>query len=433
MRKPDMPEPRGIKATLKKVVKLWRSIDQVKQIEETNQHLTARNKRLRKRLDQCEEHISRLTATVESLTLKVEHLQPASVTNLSEISQTLCHQMADCHQVLIDHKYQISDLRYKMDHFSPLLSIRPSTSIHDPLPPAQEQLNQIADPTQRSPYLQEIIAKLGDTAQAKSLSELSEAELLQFLANDTYPLPVARDREDYSSDNQHLLYWMMGLGDYLLFKQLLQAQGKELHPGFSLLDLGCASGRVIRHFAVHEKNLTLYGADINRNNVIWARTHLPAHVTTFQNTVLPQLPLKSNSLDLVYGCSLFTHIDDHETTWLLEVHRILKPGGMAFFTIHTERTWDQLNPDHYLFQLFTGRPHEIRELNLTEVKADLFEQKMPQERIVFAATDFVVNNTNVFHSIDYIKREWGSIFRIIQVVSKAHGEHQDGILMIKEG
>jgi ubiquinone/menaquinone biosynthesis C-methylase UbiE len=428
-----MSKLQGIKTTLKKIAKLWRIIDHLEQIEETHKHLAFRNKRLRQRLDQCNQQIEHLKSTVASLDLKVEQLPPAPiVTQLVGLSQVFSEQMTDCHQVLIDHKHQISDINYKLELFSPVLSIHPKFSIHPPLVSAKAQLKAIAEEDNQIQQLRDIIAQLGNTAQAETLQQIPDTDLQQFLDNDSSPLPVSRDREEYGTDDQSLIYWLMGLGDYVFIKRMLQQQGRELSPGFSVLDLGCASGRVIRHFAAHESNLALYGADINQNNVTWANTYLPDHLTIFQNTVLPQLPLASNSLDLVYGCSLFTHIDDQEATWLLEIYRILKPGGMAFFTIHSERTWSQLNPDHYLFQLFTGRPHQIRELNITEVTADLFSQEMPYERIVFAATDVVINNTNVFHSIDYIKRKWGSIFKIVQVIPKAHGEHQDGILMIKE-
>jgi SAM-dependent methyltransferase len=414
-----------VKSILKRAVKLWQLIERVEQLEERNAHLEKRNKRLRQRIEKSDQKVEHLTSAVD------QSYPNSTIKDLQDLSQTLTHQMMDCHQVLIDHKHQISNLQYQTEHFSPLLSIHPSISIHPPIGSAQEELHRVADETQRHQHLRDLTLQLGKTAQAQYLQNFSDTDLWQFIKNDAYPLPVSKDREGYSSDDQTLLYWMMGLGDYLLIKHLLQQQGSQLHPGFSLLDLGCASGRVLRHFAAHESDLILYGADINRNNIAWARKHLPSHVTTFQNTVLPQLPLESNSLDLVYGCSLFTHIDEQETTWLLEIKRVLKPGGIAFFTIHSDRTWNQITPDHYLFQLFIGRPHEIRELNITTVTADLFTQEMPYDRIVFAATDVVINNTNVFHSIDYIKRKWSSIFEIIAVIPNAHGEHQDGILMIK--
>jgi SAM-dependent methyltransferase/uncharacterized protein YoxC len=422
-----------VKAILKKVADLWRLIERVEQLEKRNQHLTARNKRLSQRIDQSHQQIDHLTTTIAQLTSTLEPLNLSSkFSQLTGLSQTFAHQMSDCHQVLTEHKHQISDLQYKIQQFSPLLSIHPDFPIHPPIGSAHEQLKLVTDETQQHQYLRNLTFQLGNTAQAECLQKLSDADLWHFLENDSYPLPIARDREGYFSDDQHLIYWMMGLGDYLFIKQMLQQQGAKLHSEFRLLDLGCASGRVLRHFAAHEEDLTLYGADINRNNVTWARTYLPSNITVFQNTVLPQLPLESNSLDLVYGCSLFTHIDEQETTWLLEVYRVLKPGGMAFFTIHSDRTWSEITPDHYLFHLFTGRPHEIRGINGSEVTADLFTQDMPGDRIVFAATDVVINNTNVFHSINYIKQKWSNIFKVVQIFPKAHGEHQDGILLIKE-
>ena len=36
--------------------------------------------------------------------------------------------------------------------------------------------------------------------------------------------------------------------------------------------------------------------------------------------------------------AVFTHIDDLADAWLLELQRILEPGGMLYVTIHDERT-----------------------------------------------------------------------------------------------
>lgn len=263
-----------VKAILKKVAHLWQLIERVEQLEKRNQHLTGRDKRLSQRMDQSHQQINHLTSTIEQLTSTVEQLTstveqlhlPPDISQLTELSQILAHQMADCHQVLIEHKYQISALQYKMEQFSPLLSIRPDFPIHSPVASAQEQLKLAADETQQHQYLRNLTFQLGNTAQAECLQKLSDADLWHFLENDSYPLPISRDREGYLSDDQHLIYWITGLGDYLFIKQMLQQQGLELHSGFRSLDLGCASGRVLRHFAAHETNLTLYGADINRNN-----------------------------------------------------------------------------------------------------------------------------------------------------------------------
>lgn len=270
-----------------------------------------------------------------------------------------------------------------------------------------------------------------DTVQADLLKQLEESELQSFIQADIYPLPATGDREGYYGD-QHVRYWLSGLGDYLYIKQLLCEQNVSLRPKFSLLDLGCASGRVLRHFVIHEPGLCVYGADINRINIKWIRKYLPRSIFCFQNTVLPHLPLGDSSLDLVYGCSVFTHIDDYEEAWLLEIQRVLKPGGLAFITIHSERTWSQVDEDHFMYKYFSSTPHEIEDLNISRITPALFQQDMPADRLVLTHTGYSINNTNVFHASGYIKERWGQLFRVLKIIPKAHGGHQDGVLLLKE-
>jgi SAM-dependent methyltransferase len=42
----------------------------------------------------------------------------------------------------------------------------------------------------------------------------------------------------------------------------------------------------------------------------------------------PGLPLEDGSLDLVVATSVFTPLADHWSGWLLELHRLLAPGGI---------------------------------------------------------------------------------------------------------
>jgi len=305
-----------------------------------------------------------------------------------------------------------------------------------PLLPPLPAVAQFIDIPGEVLSLKETVAQLldiEDTVQADLLRCLEESELRDFIQADTYPLPATEDREGYYSD-QHLRYWLSGLGDYLLLKQLLRERGIRIKPQFSLLDLGCASGRILRHFAIQETEAMLYGADINHINIKWIRQYLPQSIFCFQNTILPHLPLADNTLDLVYGCSVFTHIDDYEEGWLLEVKRVLKPQGLAFITIHSERTWNQINMDkeHFMYKYFLNTPHKIEDLNIRQITPDLFKSDMPANRVVLTHTGYSINNTNVFHTSGYIKERWGRLFRVLKIIPKAHGGHQDGALLLKE-
>ena len=49
------------------------------------------------------------------------------------------------------------------------------------------------------------------------------------------------------------------------------------------------------------------------------------------------MPYPANYFDVMYGHSVFTHLAEKDHfNWLMEVERVLKPGGFGFFTVCTE-------------------------------------------------------------------------------------------------
>ncbi len=98
----------------------------------------------------------------------------------------------------------------------------------------------------------------------------------------------------------------------------------------SVLDLGCGAGRVLRHWTGHaERGAQVVGVDIDAPSIDWCRQHLGDICKVHVGTATPPLDLKAGSFDVVYAFSLFTHLDAYWAEWLCEVHRLLRPGGLA--------------------------------------------------------------------------------------------------------
>ena len=104
--------------------------------------------------------------------------------------------------------------------------------------------------------------------------------------------------------------------------------------GKRVLDFGCGAGRILRHFLAEAEVAEFHGSDIDRPSIDWLQRHLspPLHLVTNDET--PPLALEASTFDLVYATSVFTHITDHWAAWLLELRRILKPGGILIATFH---------------------------------------------------------------------------------------------------
>jgi SAM-dependent methyltransferase len=248
----------------------------------------------------------------------------------------------------------------------------------------------------------------------------------QYLERDTYCLPSTADRENYHGE-RHYDWWLSGLHDFLLIQNKLKEHGALLGAGDSVFELGCASGRVLRHFAIQRQDLECWGADIKLRHVEWMRLFLPAHLKIFQNTVLPHLPIEDNSLSLVTAFSVFTHVDDLELAWLAEIRRILKPGGFFYATIHSEQTWESMKPGVPIYDALMQMQAHIRDYNVSE---SLLNGPLPKEKTVLYWDTAQNYNCNVFHHTDYVRREWGRFFDIAEIIPAESG-YQDVVLLRK--
>ena len=249
-----------------------------------------------------------------------------------------------------------------------------------------------------------------------------EYPLEEYIEHDKFPLPSKCDREGYHGD-RHFDYWLSGLKAYLSIKEILVRYGISLDRPAAVLDFGCASGRVLRHFLCHEPGIEIWGTDINIRHIEWIRKFLGPSPTVFQNSLLPHLPLEDRSMSLIYGFSVFTHIDQFELAWLYEIRRILRPGGIAYLTMHTDHTWSTLGPRHKLY-------HDLIREGHLGLSPESFKKPMPAERLVFRWPHGNVNAQNVFLSTDYIHDSWQRCLDVLEVIREG-SDYQDVVVLRK--
>jgi SAM-dependent methyltransferase len=102
--------------------------------------------------------------------------------------------------------------------------------------------------------------------------------------------------------------------------------------GKRVLDFGCGAGRTLRQFLTEAETGELWGADIDGASIEWLQGALDPPLHALRCELAPPLGLERSSFDLIWALSVFTHLTDNSIPWLLELHRLLKPGALLIAT-----------------------------------------------------------------------------------------------------
>ena len=144
---------------------------------------------------------------------------------------------------------------------------------------------------------------------------------------DGLPLPPARLRAQVGPAHADAAYFLRSGREHAqLIRDMLREGGTPVDELDALLDFGCGCGRVLRHWA-GLSGTRVCGCDIDGRMVGWCAEHLPfAEVAV--TDLSPPLPYSSDTFDLAYAFSVFTHLtEDLQRAWMAEFRRILKPNG----------------------------------------------------------------------------------------------------------
>jgi SAM-dependent methyltransferase len=174
--------------------------------------------------------------------------------------------------------------------------------------------------------------------------------------------------------------------------------------GKRVLDFGCGAGRTLRHFLDEAERAELWGADIDAASISWLQKALCPPLRVRRSPVLPPLGLEYGSLDLAWAISVFTHLTDSSTAWLLELHRLLKPGGLLVATYMGR--WNS--------EVFTG---------------EAWDEDRVGRNVLRHNQDWDSGGPMVLMSDWWVRAHWGRAFDILGVAPQVHG--QTWVLMRK--
>jgi SAM-dependent methyltransferase len=169
--------------------------------------------------------------------------------------------------------------------------------------------------------------------------------------------------------------------------------------GKRVLDFGCGAGRTLRHFIGEAEEAEFWGCDIDAASIDWLNSNLNPPLHGFVNDEQPPLAQPGNSYDLIYAFSVFTHITDEWSAWLLELHRLLTSDGLLIASFLGEGMSESI----------AGEPWEEDRIGMNVLKAD---------------QGWELGGPMVMMSPWWIRGHWGRAFEILRLnPGSAPGKH----------
>jgi len=164
--------------------------------------------------------------------------------------------------------------------------------------------------------------------------------------------------------------------------------------GKRVLDFGCGAGRVLRHIPSRAPDAEIWGCDIDRPSIEWLDENLAPPLNVFVNEENPPLPQSSGAFDLILAGSVFTHLVEGWSPWLLELRRVLSDDGLLVATFSNTG----LN-----FPLEEVEWHE--DWDEDQIGLHVFNAGVPWDE----------GGPAVFHSLWWLEAHWGRAFEFLHL------------------
>jgi SAM-dependent methyltransferase len=180
--------------------------------------------------------------------------------------------------------------------------------------------------------------------------------------------------------------------------------------GLTVLDFGCGAGRTLRHFLPEAESAELWGCDIDPESVAWLEANLSPPLHVFQNGAEPPLPQPDETFDLIWAVSVFTHLVESWSTWLLELRRVLKPGGLLVATFMGQG----------MSELIAGEEWHEERIGMNVLRY---------------GQSWDLGGPMVLHSPWWIHEHWGRAFEVLRLVPSGFaidGDSGQGIAVLSK-
>jgi SAM-dependent methyltransferase len=218
-------------------------------------------------------------------------------------------------------------------------------------------------------------------------------------------MPSKAQRTRVIGNDDEFGFRFSGATDFQRLASAVQAiGGKPLDAYESVLDWGCGCGRIARYASRGAGGGEFAGCDIDEENVTWCSDNLRG--SYHRSSSYPPLPFQGASFDLVYGVSVFTHLQEQlQDAWLAELRRVIRPGGLLCVTVHGQAALDYagLQPKGYVA------------LRDAVARDGIFV--VGRNAQLDGVTEGVGEYLNVFHAQSYVREHWSRWFSVKEILS----------------
>jgi SAM-dependent methyltransferase len=190
----------------------------------------------------------------------------------------------------------------------------------------------------------------------------------------------------------------------------LEKIGKNFDSFRNVLDFGCGCGRTLIWFGSPLRSAYLYGTDIDAEAISWCRNNLDFAGFSVNNP-LPPLEYPSETFDLIYAISVFTHLDeDYQFRWLDELKRVTKSKGIVLLTVHGPHAWKSLPREDII---------QIEQKGFKFISSNIMKGIFPEWY------------QNAYHTKEYVLDRYSKYFDVLDYIPKGMSNLQDMVVLQK--
>ena len=203
--------------------------------------------------------------------------------------------------------------------------------------------------------------------------------------------------------------------------------------GLDVLDFGCGVGRQLLQLSRHYPLNRYSACDIDRYSVDYISSHYPG-VNACVNSFRPPLPFESNSFDVIYSVSIFSHLNpDDQLLWLKELARVIRPGGLVLLTTEGRVALSSLAHTLGIDQSEIGQRLEDEGVLFKEYEASVYRKVSGALEHVALGLGIEGSYGSTVVSPGYVRKQWQRDgLQVLNVVEGVIDHRQDLVVLVKQ-